>query len=461
MYARDTIAAIATPPGQGGVAIIRVSGPHAEERARSLFVFAKPREQLRSHHLYFGTIVDPVTGRPFDQGLLTVMRAPRSYTGEHVAEIHCHGGSVLARRILSALLRLGVRLAEPGEFTKRAFLNGRIDLSQAEAVLDLILAKSEHGLFLAWEQLSGRLSTRCTALREKLLDLTAYVEAFIDFPEDDIPERTTTEFRQTVEALIQEITALGATFTQGKVYREGIRTAIIGKPNVGKSSLLNLLAGAERAIVTSVPGTTRDIVEETVVVADVPLVLWDTAGLRDTADEVERLGVERARAGLRGAELVIAVFDASQPLDEEDQRVCAELAEKKVVPVFNKIDLPMTASATDLAHLLPYAGPPVLVSAKCGTGVAELGERIAQCVFEGGARETTSGVIVSRERHRDALLKAADSLAQAGASLNANLPLDLVAVDLRAALDHIGTITGHVTSEDILDRIFQEFCIGK
>lgn len=464
MYEHDTIAAIATPPGQGGVAIIRVSGPDAEECARKIFVLAKSPELLVSHHLYFGHIVDPVTGKPLDQGLFTVMRAPRSYTGEHVAEIHCHGGNFLSRRILSALLNQGVRLAQPGEFTKRAFLNGRLDLSQAEAVLDLIQAKSDQGLFLAWEHLSGRLSTLCIAIREKLLDLTAYVEAFIDFPEEDLPERTQAELEQTTSALMQEITALRTTFTQGKVYREGLRTAIVGKPNVGKSSLLNLLAGTERAIVTAVPGTTRDILEETVVVAGVPLILWDTAGLRHTVDEVERIGVERARAGITGAELVLAVFDASRPLGEEDHVVCAALAGKPVISILNKIDLPPAVTSIDLETLLPHAGPPVLLSAKSGSGLQELGARIEQIVLgeQGALRwEHSDRVIVSRERHHDALVKAEQSLQQARESLHAALPLDLVAVDLRAALDHIGTITGHVTTEDILDRVFSEFCIGK
>lgn len=462
MYEPDTIAAIATPPGQGGIAIIRLSGPLAEERARSLFVLAHPRAQLLSHHLYFGTIVDPLTRKPVDQGFLTIMRTPRSYTGEDVAEIHCHGGGFLARRILSLLLRSGVRLAAPGEFTKRAFLNGRIDLAQAEAVVDLIQAKSEQALALAWEQLSGRLSAACATLRDRLLDLVAHIEAFIDFPEEDLPAPTKAEFQQTVEALIRDIAALGATFMQGKVYREGIRTAIIGKPNVGKSSLLNLLTGTERAIVTATPGTTRDILEETVVVAGIPLVVWDTAGLRDTTDEVERLGVERARAGLKQAELVIAVFDASRQLDEADQAVCAELANKHVIAVLNKVDLPLATRAADLLPLLPHAGPPVLLSAKYGTGLAELRERIVRDVFNGQeGQEVTTSAVVSRERHYEALCKAADSLKQVNASLAADLPLDIVAVDLRAALDHIGTITGHVTSEDILDRIFQEFCIGK
>lgn len=463
MYERDTITAIATPPGQGGIAIIRVSGPQAEAIACRVFVLAQPRERLLSHHLYFGRVVDPLTGQPLDQGLLALMRAPRSYTGEDVAEIHCHGGSLLSRRILGAILSQGARLASPGEFTKRAFLNGRLDLSQAEAVLDLIQAKSEPGLHLAWEQLSGRLSETCAAMREKLLGLTAYIEAFIDFPEEDIPERNQIEMQRDIATLITEMTALGATFAQGKVYREGMRTAIIGKPNVGKSSLLNLLAGTERAIVTAVPGTTRDILEETVMVRDMPLVVWDTAGLRHPTDEVERLGVERARAGVQGAELVLAVFDASRPFDEEDQTVCDEIASKPVIAVLNKVDLPIALNQADVQARLP-AGPLVYLSAQYGTGLTHLEERIQAVVGGTGltpGQEQTERGTISRVRHRDALVKAEHSLRQVSASLQAALPLDIVAVDLHAALDHLGEITGHVSSEDILDRVFREFCIGK
>ena len=463
MYERDTIAAVATPPGQGGVAIIRISGPHAEAVARQVFVPARPHERLFSHRLYFGQVIDPLTSQPLDQGLLALMRAPRSYTGEDVAEIHCHGGWLLSSRILTTVLSQGARLALPGEFTKRAFLNGRLDLSQAEAVLDLIQAKSEPGLQLAWEQLSGRLSGACAAIRERLLSVTAYVEAFIDFPEEDIPERAQTELEQDIATLIAEIAALRATFAQGKVYREGIRTAIVGKPNVGKSSLLNLLAGTERAIVTSVPGTTRDVLEETLVVSGVPLVVWDTAGLRNTTDEVERIGVERARAGVREAELVLAVFDASLPLDEEDEAVCNEVADKKVIPVLNKVDLPLAVSPADLETRL-HCSAAVCLSAKYGTGLEDLGVRIQEIALGTGlvhGEEQTGGVLVSRVRHRDALAKAERSLQQTCASLQEGLPLDLVAVDLRAALDHIGEITGHVSTEDILDRVFREFCIGK
>ena len=464
MYDHDTIAAIATPPGNGGVAIIRVSGPQAETTARKIFVLSASQDPLLSHHFYFGRVTDPLTGSSLDQGLLVLMRAPHSYTGEDVAEVHCHGGSFLSRRILEVVLSQGARLALPGEFTKRAFLNNRLDLSQAEAVLDLIQAKSEQGMQLAWEQLSGRLSDVCTAIRERLLGLIAYVEACLDFPEEDIPARAQDEIQEEIVMLTREISSLSATFSQGRVYREGIRTALVGKPNVGKSSLLNLLSGTERAIVTSIPGTTRDVLEETIIVDGIPLVIWDTAGLRHTTDEIERIGVERAKAGVQAAELVVAIFDASRPLDGEDDIVIKTVSQKKTIPVLNKVDLPLIVQPTDLEQRLSGA-PPVLLSAQDGTGLGELSKRIKHLTFGDTPfsrdQREPSGALIARVRHRDALIKAEQSLTQARASLDGGVPLDLVAVDLRAALDHIGEITGHVTSEDILDRVFRDFCIGK
>lgn len=461
MYEHDTIAAIATPPGQGGVAIIRVSGPEAESIARQVFLFNKEPSLLRSHHLYFGRISDPLTGQSLDQGLLTLMRAPHSYTGEDVAELHCHGGSFLSRRVLALVLQQGARLAQPGEFTKRAFLNERLDLSQAEAVLDLIRTQSEQGLQLAWEQFSGRLSHMYETLRERLVQLIAYVEAFLDFPEEDIPERAHSELAQELASIITDISTLAETFTQGKVYREGIRTAIVGKPNAGKSSLLNLLLGTERAIVTAIPGTTRDILEETVIVGGIPLVLWDTAGIRHTEDEVEKIGVERARTSVQEAELVLAVFDASSPFDQEDESVLAALTGKQVVPILNKVDLPQILSLEDLLQRNPLPSP-VRLSTKTGEGQSTLEKRLQELVLGSDSpKDRQSSVIVSSVRHRDELIKTKQSLKNALDGLYTALPLDLVAVDLRTALDHIGEITGHVTSEDILDRIFREFCIGK
>lgn len=461
MYEHDTIAAIATPPGQGGVAIIRVSGPDAERIVRLVFLLPQSDTSLRSHHLYLGWIINPLSGQSLDQGLLTVMRAPRSYTGEDVAEIHCHGGSFLARRILTTVLQQGARLAQPGEFTKRAFLNGRLDLSQAEAVLDLIQTKSAQGLQLAWEQLSGHLSDAYSALRERLVRLTAYVEAFIDFPEEDIPERAQNELTHELTLLIDDVSSLAATFSQGKVYREGVRTVIVGKPNVGKSSLLNLLLGAERAIVTAIPGTTRDILEETVVIGGIPLVLWDTAGLRPTTEEVERIGVERARTGIQEAELVLAVFDASCPFDTEDEAVIAAIAGKRVLPILNKIDLPQTLTDEDLKQHLPTLSP-VSLSTKTAQGKNLLETRLQELVLGSTPqRETQHAAIVSHARHYDALTKTEQCLINTLQGFRLALPIDLIAIDLRAALDHIGEITGHITSEDILDQIFREFCVGK
>ena len=472
MYEHDTIAAIATPAGSGGVAIVRISGERAEPVVRAVFQPDQPWPHLHSHHLYLGRVTDPLTGQTLDQALLALMRAPHSYTGEDVAEIQCHGGSFLARRILETVLKHGARLALPGEFTRRAFLNGRLDLSQAEAVLDLIQAKSAGGLRLAWEQVSGRLSEQCGRLREHLLGLTAHIEAFLDFPDEDIPARTQAEVGRDLSELIEAVGRLHASFAQGKVYRDGLRTVIVGKPNVGKSSLLNALTGTDRAIVTPVPGTTRDTLEETVTIGDIPLVVWDTAGLRASCDEVERRGIERTRAGIEQAELVLAVFDASRPLDAEDKTVCEYVGGKQMVPILNKIDLPAQTTAAELEARL-RVGPPVAISAQNGTGLEGLADRITGLVFgpgpagqKGPARpsepaENGCGLLVTRLRHRDALIKAEQCLTSARASLGSGLPLDLVAVDLRAALDQIGEITGQVSSEDILDRIFGEFCIGK
>ena len=461
MYEHDTITAIATPPGQGGVAIIRLSGPAAEGIARKIFFPRRQTDVLRSHHLYLGAIVDPQNGKFLDEGLVAIMRAPQSYTGENVVEVHCHGGGFLARYVLATVLKQGARLARPGEFTERAFLNGRLDLSQAEAVLDLIQAKNEQGLHLAWEQMSGHLSSVYNSLREKLLHLIAYVEAFIDFPEDDIPERAQEELARELKVLIDNVASLVATFARGKVYREGVGAAIVGKPNVGKSSLLNLLLGTDRAIVTAIPGTTRDILEETVVIGDIPLVLQDTAGLRQTDDEVERIGVSRARTSIMEADIVLAVFDASRPFDQDDEIVLTAIEEKQCIPILNKTDLPVIFSSVELENLLP-SQTPIAFSAVTGEGMKTLEERV-QTLILGTTLNDQQGenVVISRVRHRDQLLKTEHCLSSALSGLQTLLPIDLVAVDLRSALDHIGEITGHITSEDILDRIFQEFCIGK
>ncbi len=457
MYEGDTIAAIATPSGEGGIGVIRISGPDAEKIALRLFVPARNFPALRSHYLHYGKVIDPKTRLPLDQVLLALMRRPRSYTGEDVVEIHAHGGPLLLRRILGVVLEQGARLARPGEFTKRAFLNGRLDLAQAEALVDLIRAKSEAGLRLAWEQFSGTLSRQAESLRNRLLSLMAYVEACMDFPEEDLPERGESEMEEEISALRADLLEWAETFSQGKVYREGVRTAIVGKPNVGKSSLLNLLLNEERAIVTPIPGTTRDVLEETVLVGEIPLVVWDTAGLRHTADAVESIGIERAREKVRSAQLVLAVLDASRPLDQDDREVLACLSGRKGIVLLNKVDLPQVVRKEDVERL--GVGVPLIpFSVPERQGLEELKEAVQKAALgESGESEA----VISRLRHRDALLKAQESLGRAQQSLRGGLPLDLVAVDLRLALDHLGEITGHVTTEDILDRIFSEFCIGK
>lgn len=468
MYEHDTIAAIATPPGQGGIAIIRISGARSETVIKTLFLPDTPWKEQHSHHFYIGQILDKPHGTPIDQGAVILMRAPKSYTCENTVEVHLHGGNFLTRRVLEAVLCQGVRLAEPGEFTKRAFLNGRLDLVQAEAVLDLIQATNETGLHLAWEHLAGRLSHACDEIRDKLLSLTAYLEALIDFPEEDIPEHSREDMQNELAVIRGDLEALEATYSQGKVYRDGVRTAIVGKPNVGKSSLLNLLTGTERAIVTKVPGTTRDILEETVLVNDIPLVVWDTAGIRHTTDEVELLGIERALAGIEKAELILAVFDAAKPFDTSDALICEKLRGKKCIPLVNKSDLPQELDPADvISHI---EGPLIHISAKYGTGTKDLGRRI-QDVILGDVLDKKRGTIdkndvlnypfITKMRHKSALAKTTQSLENAASSLKDGVPLDLVAVDLHTSLDHIGEITGHVSSEDILDRVFQDFCIGK
>ncbi len=467
MYERDTIVAIGTPPGQGGIAVIRVSGADAERTVRPLFSPHTPWEKLRSHHFYLGNILDRPNGQPIDQAGLLLMRAPRSYTGESVAELHLHGGSFLTRRVLATMLNQGARLAQPGEFTKRAFLNGRLDLIQAEAVGDLIQANNETSLQLAWEDLSGRLSQTCTALRDRLIAQTAYLEAFLDFPEDDIPEQSQQQIGRAFSSIRTDIEALVGTFSQGKIYRDGLRTAIIGKPNVGKSSVLNFLAGTERAIVTPIPGTTRDVLEETVIVKGIPLVVQDTAGIRQTSDTIEKIGIERSLSSLEQAELVVALFDLSRPFDTDDALICEKIKGKKYILVGNKSDLPQQFAVNCLVDALHTEAPHLLhIAARYGTGMDRLGDRIQEVAV---GQETLGasgagpykGVLITKIRHKVALERAAASLHCAEQGLAAGQPLDLIAVDLRASLDHIGALTGQVSSEEILDRVFQEFCIGK
>ncbi len=451
----DTIAAIATPPGQGGVAIVRVSGPDAVAIVGRLVEGATLAEPRR---VYVGRLSADATGSALDEVVVFRMAAPASYTGEDVVEVQCHGGSLISRRVLERLLASGARAAEPGEFTKRAFLNGRIDLAQAEAVADLIAARTEAGLRLAWSQLDGQLSRRVDTLRSALVAARASCEAAIDFPDEDIPELTDGRIAAEVRRVQGEIERLMASFDRARVRFEGARVAVVGKPNVGKSSLLNLLAGHERAIVTPIAGTTRDVIEAALSIAGCPVVLSDTAGIRRTEDSVERVGVERSHAAIADAAALIVMFDRSQPLDADDVMVARASSGRAGVAVLNKSDLPRRIAARDVATLMPRF-PVVELSTVTSAGVDELTRTLGGLLFAGDEPEPELSIY--RARHRDAARRAVEDLARAGNAIARRAPPELIASDLARAAAALAVITGEVTSEDVLNRVFAEFCIGK
>lgn len=458
MYKEDTIAAVATPMGEGGVAIVRISGPDAERISKEIFSRNSGRNSiLRSHMLYHGAIRDPHSGAALDEVLLTLMRKPHSYTGEDVAEVHCHGGPFLVRRVLELILSRGARHAEPGEFTQRAFLNGRLDLAQAEAVLDLIRTRTDEGIKLALKQVQGELSKWVGELREGLLDILVQVEAAIDFPEEEIELLQREQLASKIVGLRATISKLIASYEWGRLFREGARVCIAGKPNVGKSSLLNSLLGEERVIVTPVPGTTRDVIEESINLGGLPVVLWDTAGIRETKDQVEKIGVEFSLRRLGEAEATLVVLDGSAPLSGEDRAVIAAMKEKKGLVVINKNDLSQKLDAHELAEQAP--GLAVFsVSAKNGAGLEELKQALRKLLL--GAYSEMP-VVINNLRHKAALERTQENLAAAVEALHNGLPPEIVAVDLQGAKNGLEDVVGSVTSDDILERIFANFCIGK
>ncbi len=451
----DTIAAIATPLGEGGLAVIRLSGPKAFSIADSVFEpigksSAKP-SAAASHTILYGRVVRD--GRQIDEVLLAVMRAPRTFTREDVVEISCHGGLLPAKTILDAILHAGARLAEPGEFTRRAFLNGRIDLAQAEAVADLIHSRTELALAAANEQLSGKLSERINAARDDLMKILAHVEAHIDFPDEDIAPDTRAKLVERLNAAEQFMVQLLATANEGQILRRGVRAAIIGRPNVGKSSLLNQLLGHDRAIVSPIPGTTRDTIEETANIRGLPVIFIDTAGLRDASDEIEIEGIRRSRRSLDAAELILHVLDASEPLSDADSAYLNEFASKKRILIRNKIDL-----TPKLA--LPPALSVIDISCATGAGLESLKNAIKSIVWSGDVRAEMWQAMINA-RHQEALERARAAAARATTALRDDLSLELVAADLRIATNAIGEIVGKTSTEDLLDSIFSQFCIGK
>lgn len=454
-----TIAAISTPIGEGAIAIVRLSGDEAIEIADRIFKGKKSLKDVDSHTIHYGHLVDPKTNEIVEEVMVSVMKAPRTFTREDVVEINCHGGIVSVNRVLELVLTNGARLAEPGEFTKRAFLNGRIDLSQAEAIIDLIRSKTEKAMTVALQQMEGRLSKLIRSLRQTLIETIAHVEVNIDYPEYDAEEMTQRLLLNKITEVRQEIEKLIATSKQGKILREGVKTAIIGRPNVGKSSLLNTLIQENKAIVTNIPGTTRDILEEYVNIRGVPLHLIDTAGIRETDDVVERIGVERSRQMLEEADLVLLVLNYAEPLSKEDEELIQAAKKHEMIVILNKIDLPQKIDMEKVKQLAGEA-PLVLVSLMKEEGIEQLEETIAKLYFASGI-ETADLTYVTNSRHIALLNEAKDAIDEAIAALEDDLPIDIAQIDIRRAWEKLGEIIGDTVSESLIDQLFSQFCLGK
>ncbi|BCR02945.1 tRNA modification GTPase MnmE [Desulfuromonas versatilis] len=434
---------------------MRISGPRAEEVLKDIFVPCRPLNRFVSHRLYYGKIVTS-QGQTLDEVLVAFMKGPRSYTREDVAEIHCHGGSVVLRQVLDLVLERGPRLAKPGEFTLRAFLNGRLDLAQAEAVIELIRSRSDSAASLALRQMEGTLSRFVHGLSERIADSLALVEAYVDFPEEDIELPVVDQLLADMGGVVQEVERLLDTFDSGRVLREGLSVLILGRPNVGKSSLLNALLGEARAIVTEIPGTTRDTIEEQLVLGGVPLRLVDTAGVRDTSDPVESEGVRRARAKAGTADLVLLVIDGSVAPNEEDLLAYRACSGRPTILVVNKADLGQVELAKPFCDLTRVG-----VSAQQSSGIQALQQAIVEKAGFGSRTETRESVVISDRRHREALLACRRCLAQFIEQGQGGASPEFLSLELQEALAALGQITGETTPDDILERIFERFCIGK
>ncbi|MFQ6319457.1 tRNA uridine-5-carboxymethylaminomethyl(34) synthesis GTPase MnmE [Bacillus halotolerans] len=458
----DTIAAISTPMGEGAIAIVRLSGPEAIQIADRMYKGPKGKtiSSVESHTIHYGHIVDKRTDRVVEEVMVSVLKAPRTFTREDVIEINCHGGIVTVNQVLQLALREGARLAEPGEFTKRAFLNGRIDLSQAEAVMDLIRAKTDRAMNVAMNQMEGRLSALVRRLRDDILETLAHVEVNIDYPEyDDVEEMTHQLLVEKASSVKKEIEALLRTSEQGKILREGLSTVIIGRPNVGKSSLLNSLVQEAKAIVTDIPGTTRDVIEEYVNVRGVPLRLVDTAGIRETEDIVERIGVERSRQVLKEADLILLVLNYSEELSEEDVKLFEAVEGMDVIVIMNKTDL---EAKIDIERVRELANgrPVVTTSLLKEEGVNDLEEAI-QSLFYTGAIESGDLTYVSNTRHISILLEAKRAIEDALSGIEQDVPIDMVQIDLTRCWELLGEIIGDAVHESLIDQLFSQFCLGK
>lgn len=456
----DTIAAISTG-GTGGIGIVRVSGENSISIVDKLFQSKNHISLLdkKSHTLSYGYIVDNNTNNVIDEVLVTVMKAPNTYTKENIAEINCHGGIVVLQKVLELVLNNGARLAEPGEFTKRSFLNGRIDLSQAEAVIDLIQSKTDISRQSAVNQLGGRLHQKVTQMRSKLLDMIASIEAVIDYPEHDIEQDTYNEMEQKTTEIISEMEQLLKNADKGKIIREGIQTVIIGKPNVGKSSLLNWFLEEERAIVTDVAGTTRDTVEEYVNIEGIAMKIVDTAGIRQTGDIVEKIGVEKSKSYAEKADLILLLLDSSHNLENEDKEILSFIKNKKTIILLNKSDLEQKITPESLKQYIQNTAI-LSVSVKQNKGLEQLTKELKKLFF-GGEVITADDGILGNVRHTNALYRAKEAMQRALTTITTHMPEDFISMDLQQANAALGEITGDTVDEEIIDRIFTKFCLGK
>ena len=461
MQQGDTISAIATPQGEGGIGVIRISGEHALKTAGRVFRAAngKPLVMAGSHHAVYGHIVDE-KGQIIDECLALVMLAPHSYTVEDVVELQCHGGLMTLRKTLELTWQAGARPAERGEFTKRAFLNGRLDLSEAQAVMDIIKARTETSLTMAAGHLTGHFSKLIKEMRHDILGMIAHIEAAIDFPEEEVDDVLTYDIQKNVVELRNKIASLLKTAHAGRILRDGLLTAIIGKPNVGKSSLLNSLLREERAIVTEIPGTTRDSIEEYANVGGIPLRIIDTAGIRATDDVVERIGVEKARSYVREASLILALFDASRPLDEEDAEILKIVKGRDAILLLNKDDLTPVVTPDTLHERVKKEVPVITISTRTKDGLEALTQEITKKVYA-GTQAGEEGSFVTDARQAEVLRQADEHLAAAIRTIEADMGLDFISIDLRSAWEKLGELTGETVGEDIINEIFSKFCIGK
>lgn len=453
----DTIAAISTPRGEGGIGIVRISGNNALDILEKIF---KPKsgkaiKGLRNYSINYGHIFDGKT--LVDEVLVSIMKAPNTYTREDIVEINCHGGFVITEKVLEVVLKNGARIAEIGEFTRRAFLNGRIDLTQAEAVIDLIHGKTEKSVSLFLNQLRGDLKEQIEHLKKLVLDVAAHINVVLDYPEEGIDDPLPEHLVENLQEVLDTTDRLIRSYDKGKMIKEGIKTAIVGKPNVGKSSILNSVLKEERAIVTHVAGTTRDVIEEVVNLKGIPLVLVDTAGIRKTDDLVENIGVEKSKKLIESADLILFVVDGSRPLDEEDMKIHEAIKAEKVIGILNKIDIKEDIDLSPLTKISKW----LEISAIKNQGIDEMEEEIYRHIIDENIEDSSQKITITNVRHKSALEKTKQSIENIFETIESGLPMDLMAVDIKGALDSLSEVTGEISSEDLLDHIFSNFCVGK